>query len=82
MFKQAHACENKQSGSLGEIRCKIHKTLAGYSRARDASPQAGNGMVITMIVEFAAHFVQTCAISHRAEEFEIRVEVSLIEPPL
>lgn len=70
------AMTNAPGGLLDELRREIHQALARQSQAQKTPPQAGNGMMITMVGEFPAHFVQVYTISHHANEFKIRVEIS------
>lgn len=76
------AVTNAPGGLLDELRREIHQALARQSQAQKTPPKARNGIVITMVGEFHADIAQTCAIRHRTDEFEIRVEESPVEPPL
>ena len=64
---------------MNELRREIREALAGQPQAQETPPQAGNGIVITMVVEFPAHVAQASAIRKRADEFQIRVEVMTVE---
>lgn len=58
------------------------QALTGHPHTQDAPPQAGNGVVITMVVYLSAHFAHAGAIPDCVDKFNIRVEVSAIKSPL
>lgn len=58
------------------------QALTGHPHTQDAPPQAGNAVVIAMVVYLSAHFAHVGAIPDRVDKFNIRVEVSAVEPPL